>query len=140
MLMVRTLDIHTAAHHNSARRRQRHEAQHGWNASRIPQVSWRASDVAPRRPQRSPIEAIGVAELFAGCNSSACLREQGCDVLDILARYFADDGSTEGYLKIGPVTVAKFEIGEDEEVRERRILRQRDVADLINRFLKAVSI
>jgi hypothetical protein len=62
------------------------------------------------------------------------------DVLDILARYFADDGSTEGYLKIGPVAVAKFEIGEDEEVRERRMLRQRDVADFINRFLKAVNI
>lgn len=60
------------------------------------------------------------------------------EVLNILARDFADDDQTEGYLKAGPVAVAKFEIGEDDEARDRRILRQRDVADLVKRLLKAI--
>jgi hypothetical protein len=61
------------------------------------------------------------------------------DALAILARHFVDDGTTEGYLKIGPVGAAKFEMGEDNETRESRILRQREVADLVDRFLKAIK-
>jgi hypothetical protein len=61
------------------------------------------------------------------------------EVLGILARHFADDEKTEGYLKTGPVAVAKFELGEDAESRDARILRQREVADLVRRLLKATA-
>jgi hypothetical protein len=62
------------------------------------------------------------------------------DALAILRKRFADDGITEGYRKDGSVAAARFEIdGEGEEVRERRALRQREVSDLIMRFLKAVG-
>jgi hypothetical protein len=61
------------------------------------------------------------------------------EVLVLLARHFSDDGKTEGYLKTGPVAVSKFELGEDEASRDDRIRRQRDVADLVMRFLKAVG-
>lgn len=62
------------------------------------------------------------------------------EVLGILAKRFADEGTTEGYRKDGPVAVAKFEIeGGDEEVREARALRQRDVSELIARLLKEIG-
>ena len=48
--------------------------------------------------------------------------------LDIIARRFADDARTEGYRKDGPVAVAKFEIGDEEDLNEPRKLRQRDVS------------
>lgn len=60
-------------------------------------------------------------------------------VLGLLARHFCDDEKTEGYLKTGPVAVAKFELGEETESRERRILRQREAADLVMRLLKAIA-
>jgi hypothetical protein len=65
-------------------------------------------------------------------------KEVVAEVLSLLAKHFADDGKAEGYLKSGPVAVAKFEIGEDAESRDTRILRQREVSDLITRFLKAI--
>jgi hypothetical protein len=61
------------------------------------------------------------------------------EVLGLLARHFADDGQTEGYTKTGPVAVAKFELGEDPDSRDNRILRQRKVADLVMRLLKAIG-
>ena len=61
------------------------------------------------------------------------------DVLDLLATHFADDEKTEGYLKTGPVAVAKFELGEEAESRDARILRQRDVAGLVMRLLTATA-
>ncbi|TIQ03835.1 antitoxin [Mesorhizobium sp.] len=60
------------------------------------------------------------------------------EVLGLLARHFADDGETEGYKKSGPVAVAKFELGEDSD-RDSRILRQREVAELVMRLLKAIG-
>lgn len=59
--------------------------------------------------------------------------------LQILGKRFADDDRTEGYLKDGPVAAAKFELGEDAETREARILRQRGAADLIMRLLREVG-
>jgi len=60
--------------------------------------------------------------------------------LAILSKRFADDGTTEGYRKDGSVAVARFEIdGEDQEIRELRLIRQRGASDLIMRFLKAVG-
>jgi hypothetical protein len=61
------------------------------------------------------------------------------EVLGLLARHFADDAKTEGYLKTGPVAVSKFELGEEPDSRDTRILRQREVADLVMRLLKAIG-
>jgi hypothetical protein len=61
------------------------------------------------------------------------------EVLGLLAKHFVDEGKTEGYLKSGPVAVAKFEIGEEAESRDNRILRQREVADLVSRLLTAIG-
>jgi hypothetical protein len=57
--------------------------------------------------------------------------------LAILRNRFAGDDKTEGYRKDGPISVAKFELGEsaDESQREARVLRQREVSDLIERLL-----
>lgn len=55
----------------------------------------------------------------------------------ILRNRFASDEKTEGYRKDGPVSVAKFEIGEGDEPeqREARALRQREVTDLMEQLL-----
>ena len=57
--------------------------------------------------------------------------------LAILGARFADDEKTEGYRKDGPVSVAKFELGESNEPsqREARTLRQRQVSDIIAQLL-----
>ena len=57
--------------------------------------------------------------------------------LAILRSRFTQDEKTEGYRKEGPVSVAKFEIGEGEksERREARALRQRQASDLIEQRL-----
>ena len=57
----------------------------------------------------------------------------------ILQSKFADDDHTEGYAKNGPVSVAKFEMGESMETREARILRQRKVADIIMHLLREIG-
>jgi len=68
------------------------------------------------------------------------------DVVDaalvILHNRFASDEKVEGYLKDGPVSVAKFELGEgdDAEQREARVLRQREVSELIEQLLGRVRI
>jgi hypothetical protein len=59
--------------------------------------------------------------------------------LQILQKRFADDGTTEGFAKDGPVAVAKFELGDDAVTREARILRQRGAADLIMRLLRGIE-
>jgi hypothetical protein len=61
--------------------------------------------------------------------------------LGLLRNRFARDGITDGYLKDGPVAVAKFELGNSPEpsMRERRALRQREVSDLIDRLLDQVG-
>lgn len=58
--------------------------------------------------------------------------------LIILEKRFADDKTTEGYVKDGPVAVAKFQLGEDTETRDERILRQRQAADLIMTLLQEI--
>ena len=61
--------------------------------------------------------------------------------LDILQRRFADDETSEGFRKDGPVAVAKFEIGEqaNPDEREARVLRQRQVSDAIDRLLSELG-
>ena len=57
--------------------------------------------------------------------------------LAILRSRFAGDDKIEGYRKDGPVSVAKFELGESDEPeqREARMLRQRQVSDVIEQLL-----
>lgn len=61
--------------------------------------------------------------------------------LAILRNRFASDEKTEGYRKDGPVSVAKFELGEgdDEGQRDARALRQREISDLIERLLSLIE-
>jgi hypothetical protein len=61
--------------------------------------------------------------------------------LTILRGRFADDEKTEGYRKDGPVSVAKFELGEGDEPgqREARALRQRQASDLIAQLLERIG-
>ena len=64
---------------------------------------------------------------------------KGC--LGILARRFGQDEKVEGYRKDGPVAVARFEKGESDEpeLREARLLRQREVSDLVERLLALID-
>ena len=57
------------------------------------------------------------------------------DTLAILRRRFCSDQKVEGFRKDGPVAVALFEHGEDPELREARVLRQRETSDLVERLL-----
>lgn len=61
--------------------------------------------------------------------------------LDILRNRFANDDKTDGYRKDGPVSVAKFEYGENNEPeqREARILRQRQASNLIDQLLSRIN-
>jgi hypothetical protein len=57
-----------------------------------------------------------------------------------LAVRFRDANPDESYLRDGPVAVARFEHDDadtegDEELRNRRILRQRQAADILRAFL-----
>lgn len=60
--------------------------------------------------------------------------------LTLLRNRFATDANTEGYLKDGPVSVARFELGEDEDARETRALRQREAADVIESLLGKIEV
>jgi hypothetical protein len=53
---------------------------------------------------------------------------------------FWDDERIGGYRKDGPVAVALFEIGENPEWAEERALRQREVAELLGRFLQGLAL
>jgi hypothetical protein len=57
----------------------------------------------------------------------------------ILRSRFAGDEKTEGYRKDGPVSVAKFELGADAELREARALRQRQASDVIEHLLVRIG-
>jgi len=80
------------------------------------------------------VAAFGWA--LAGRHSAVIL-----EGLDVLMRRFANDHETEGYRKDGPVSVAKFEIreGADTELREARVLRQRQASDLVDRLLAGIG-
>lgn len=63
------------------------------------------------------------------------------DSLAILRNRFAQDERTEGYRKDGPVSVAKFELGESDEPdqREARVLRQRQACEVIEQLLEHIG-
>ena len=66
-------------------------------------------------------------------------RDAGHRCIGILKKHFLSDEKTEGYLKDGPTMVANFELGES-ETREARILRQRNVSDVVELFLKSLGL
>lgn len=84
------------------------------------------------------LDAVAVAfrEARAG-KHGAVVRES----LSILRRRFAVEDSVEGFRKDGPVAVARFEKGDDTEpeLREARLLRQREVSDLVERLLASIG-
>lgn len=60
----------------------------------------------------------------------------------LLRKHFLDYDGVEGYLRDGPVAVARFEGDEDEETeeaKERRLYRQREVADVVERLLASIG-
>lgn len=59
--------------------------------------------------------------------------------LEILRRRFVDEPGTAGYTKDGPVAVARFELGNDANGRNRHVLRQREASDIIDRLLNGVG-
>lgn len=61
--------------------------------------------------------------------------------LTILKTRFCGDSGGEGFRKDGPVAVARFELGESDEpeIREQRILRQRQTADIVTNLLAAID-
>ena len=61
--------------------------------------------------------------------------------LMVLRNRFTSDDRTEGYRKDGPVSVAKFELGESDEpaLREARALRQRQACEVIERLLSQIG-
>ena len=63
------------------------------------------------------------------------------DCLSILRNRFAEDNEIEGYRKDGPVAVALFELGEGDEadLREARLLRQREVNSVMERLLARIA-
>ena len=63
------------------------------------------------------------------------------DGLAILRNRFVGEDNVEGYLKDGPVAVARFELGEGDEAdqREARMLRQREVNSVVERLLARIG-
>lgn len=59
--------------------------------------------------------------------------------LMILRRRFCSDEKVEGLRKDGPVAAALFEKGEEPDLREARLLRQREASDLIERLLGLIG-
>jgi hypothetical protein len=85
-----------------------------------------------------------------GIDSTAAAFRQGLEgrhgavvaaSLAILRSRFASDAKVEGYRKDGPVSVAKFELGEGEEAeqREAKALRQRQASDVIEQLLARIG-
>lgn len=73
-------------------------------------------------------------EALAGKHSAVLAQS-----LAILRRRFSSDDKVEGFRKDGPVAVALFEQGEDPEMREARVLRQRETSHLVERLLALIG-
>lgn len=73
------------------------------------------------------------AEALSGPHRDVILR-----ALDILRSRFAPDPE-EGYLFDGPVAVARFELRDEDDMREARLLRQRQASDVIERLLTGLA-
>lgn len=90
--------------------------------------------------EHAPDGMDAVAEAFRkerGGTHGAVIQE----CLAILRNRFVYDAQTEGYRKDGPVSVAKFELGEGDgpEQREARALRQRQASEVIEQLLVRIG-
>ncbi|MFO1465691.1 MAG: antitoxin [Steroidobacteraceae bacterium] len=86
-----------------------------------------------------PEGVAGVAAAFRAQTESkhgAVIRS----ALEILRRRFVDEPGAAGYTKDGPVAVARFELGNDADQRDRRVLRQREASDIMASLLKGVGL
>ena len=94
---------------------------------------WSIASSMLRRARR---RRRGLCHALPGAHS-AIIREG----LDVVRRRFASDQATAGDRKDEPVSVAKFERGEGPapELREARVLRQRQASDLIDRLLAGIG-
>lgn len=82
-----------------------------------------------------------VAEKFRLAIEGGIRSNEIFQALEILERRFIGSNQIEGYLRDGPVAVAKFELDSTDpnELREQRLIRQRQVCDLIERLLNLVN-
>ena len=88
--------------------------------------------------EHTPEGLDSVAEMFRNAlegGHAAVIR----DSLKILRDRFARDHKVEGYRKDGPVAVAHFELGGEFDQREARILRQRQVSNVIEQVLSRIG-
>ena len=88
--------------------------------------------------EHTPEGLDSVAEMFRNAlegGHAAVIR----DSLKILRDRFARDHKVEGYRKDGPVAVAHFELGDEFDQREARILRQRQVSNVIEQVLSRIG-
>ena len=88
--------------------------------------------------EHTPEGLQSVAEMFRNAlegGHAAVIR----DSLKILRDRFARDHKVEGYRKDGPVAVAHFELGDEFDQREARILRQRQVSNVIEQVLSRIG-
>jgi hypothetical protein len=60
--------------------------------------------------------------------------------LVLLRKHFVGNGQTDAYRLNGPTMVAKFEEGEEDAGSEKHVLRQRQVADVMEAFAKGADI
>lgn len=66
-------------------------------------------------------------------------RDAVVEALRKLQSRFGDDDRSGGYLKDGPVSTSRFEIGDDPARHEDRLLRQRQVAALVQQLLDGLA-
>ena len=90
--------------------------------------------------EHAPEGLEGAAEMFRNAlegGHGAVIRNS----LAILRNRFARDREIEGYRKDGPVAVARFELGEDDQtdLRDARILRQREASNVIEQLLDRIG-
>jgi hypothetical protein len=90
--------------------------------------------------EHAPIPFEAIVERFRNEHERKHGRVVRAALQILFTRFAEEPGRQEGYVKDGPVAVAKFEIGEgdDPETRERRALRQRQVSALIDGLVRSL--
>lgn len=113
--------------------RERRPRQTGSMRTGVPRV------VGEHEQLRSPTLLVdaAVAEFTAAAEGRH--RDVIVTALQRLQKRFGSDEQSEGRCKDGPTATALFEMGADPETAEERALRQREVADLLGRFLDALA-
>jgi hypothetical protein len=111
-------------------------------------VCLKAFAVAQRVERKDPHDLVYCIEYGPGGWESAAAALRGQldgkhqaavrQSVEILRKHFLSDEKVEAYRKDGPTMVANFELGES-GTRETRILRQRDVAALMEQFLNVLD-